>query len=188
MVNFNVTKMWSREKGIAIAKEEFLKTTVGKFHTRMVRHNATEFMNDWWNEILANSPQSGCVHASHLCHQALKVIVLISFIPLPLFTSTDKTCILIISCFYRSFWSSKAKWLTFVTAETARPGTSCQEVYKLSLFQTLPTRTMSFLLGIWVKPIPITAGQQFFFSLLTHPSRVNQPCPKFQWHTAWHNK
>ena len=73
VVSFSVTKSWSREKGIAIVKEEFLKTTTGVFHSRMVRHDANEFLNDWWSEILANSPKSGCVHASHLCNQALKV-------------------------------------------------------------------------------------------------------------------
>ena len=73
LVAFKVTKSWSREKGIAIVKEAFLTNTTDKFHPRRIRHNATEFLNDWWNEILANSPKSGCVHASQLCNQALKV-------------------------------------------------------------------------------------------------------------------
>ena len=77
VVNCNATKVWSKERGISVAKEEFLPNSLDKFHPRIVRQNATVFMQDWWNELINSDTRTACTYSAKLCHQPFKAMLII---------------------------------------------------------------------------------------------------------------
>ena len=74
VINCGAAKVWSRLKGIAIAKEEILPKDRSFFHPKIVRQDATVFLNDWWNQLLDANPKTACAYAAAFCNQAFKVI------------------------------------------------------------------------------------------------------------------
>ena len=73
VINLGASKIWSKSKGIRIAKDELLPKTVKAFHPRIVKQDATVFMNDWWNQLLDTDTKTACRYSSAFCHQAFKV-------------------------------------------------------------------------------------------------------------------
>ena len=73
VLDCNATKIWHREKGISIAKEELLPKDSSCFHERVVRQDANTFLLDWWNQIITTDSGIACTHTAYLCNEAFKV-------------------------------------------------------------------------------------------------------------------